>query len=47
MPVRNFEALGEERRREAVAYQPGYDWLPDRFGPPPGIPRARKLELGR
>ena len=46
MSERSFHALDEERQRQAAAYEPGYEWLPDRFGPPPGIPRARKLELG-
>ena len=46
MPDRNFDALDEERRRKAMEYVPGYDWIPGRFGPPPGIRKARKEEFG-
>ena len=46
MPERSYEALDIERRREAIEYVPGYDWVPGKFGPPPGIPKARKDEFG-
>ena len=47
MPERNFDALDLERRKKAVEYVPGYDWVPERFGPPPGIPRDQVEEYGR
>ena len=46
MPERNFEALDIDRRKKAVEYVPGYDWIPEKFGPPPGIAKARKDEFG-
>ena len=46
MAERSFLTFNEERQRQAPTNEPGYEWYPDRFGPPPGIPRARKLELG-
>ena len=42
MPVRDVEASA---KRE-VAYVPGYDWLPGKFGPSPGIAKAHKEEFG-
>ena len=46
MPERNFDALDIDRRKKAIEYVPGYDWVPGKFGPPPGIPKARKDEFG-
>ena len=46
MPVKNFDPLDFDRRRKAVEYVPGYDWIPGKFGPPPGIAKARKDEFG-
>ena len=46
MPERNFDALDIDRRKKAVEYVPGYDWIPGKFGPPPGIAKARKDEFG-
>ena len=34
-------------REKAAKYVPGYDWIPDKFGPPPGIAKARKDEFGK
>ncbi|XP_067946840.1 baculoviral IAP repeat-containing protein 7-like isoform X2 [Watersipora subatra] len=45
MPVSNYDGLNDEQRRSAAAYVPGYDWIPGRFGPPPGIPKERKTEF--
>ncbi|XP_067946852.1 baculoviral IAP repeat-containing protein 7-B-like isoform X2 [Watersipora subatra] len=47
MPVRSFDALDADRRRQAAEYVPGYDWIPGRFGPPPGIPKDRKEQFDR
>ena len=47
MAERGFQVFDEEHQRQAPRNDPGYQWYPDRFGPPPGIPRARKLELGQ
>ncbi|XP_067946835.1 putative inhibitor of apoptosis [Watersipora subatra] len=47
MPERNFDALDGDRRKQAVEYVPGYDWIPGRFGPPPGIPKDRKEQFDR
>ena len=47
MAERAFLTFNEERQRQALTNEPGYEWYPDRFGPPPGIPRARKLKLGQ
>ncbi|XP_067946848.1 baculoviral IAP repeat-containing protein 7-B-like [Watersipora subatra] len=47
MPERNFDALDVDRRRQAAEYVPGYDWIPGRFGPPPGIPKDRKEQFDR
>ena len=46
MAERSFHALDEEHLKQLAEYEPGYEWMPDRFGPPPGIPRARKIALG-
>lgn len=45
MPQRNFDAIDGEDRLAIADYVPGYDWIPGRFGPPPGIPKARKDEF--
>ena len=47
MAERGFQVFDEEHQRQAPRNDPGYQWYPDRFGPPPGIPRARKLKLGQ
>ena len=47
MPERSYEALDIERRREAIEYVPGYDWIPGKFGPPPGIAKPRKDKFGK
>ncbi|XP_067946846.1 baculoviral IAP repeat-containing protein 7-B-like [Watersipora subatra] len=47
MPERNFDALDVDRRRQAAEYVPGYDWIPGRFGPPPGILKERKEQFDR
>ena len=46
MPNRSFEALDTEQREKAANYVPGYDWLPGKFGPPPGIDKDFKDKLG-
>jgi hypothetical protein len=46
MPERNFDALDGDRRRKAAEYVPGYDWIPGKFGPPPGIPKDTKDKFG-
>lgn len=46
MPERNYDAIDGEGRAAIANYVPGYDWIPGRFGPPPGIPKARKEQLG-
>lgn len=47
MPERSFEGLTLADRAIVSTYELGYDWVPDRFGPPPGIPRSKKQELGK
>ena len=47
MPERGFDSLRAEDWRMVKDYQPGYDWIPGRFGPPPGIPKSRKQQLGK
>ena len=46
MAARNCNTQNEKLQNQVATYGPEYGWLLDRFGPPPGIPRARKLELG-
>lgn len=46
MPVSGLESLSETTRSRLPTYTPGYDWVRGRFGPPPGIPRVRKEQLG-
>lgn len=47
MPDRDFEGLTVDQKKIAIDYELGYDWIPGRFGPPPGIPKFRKQELGK
>lgn len=47
MPISGYESMSFDQKRKAQDYEAGYDWIPDRFGPPPGIPRARKEQLGK
>ena len=42
MPDRNFDALYETRLRKSLDHAPGNDWLPEKLGPPPGIPGELK-----
>jgi len=44
MPQQDFD---KEYRLAIADYAPGYDWIPGRFGPPPGIPKARKDKFGK
>lgn len=46
-PERNYDALDNNDRQALVDYVPGYDWIPGRFGPPPGIPKMCKDEFDR
>ena len=45
----NLDAIDFEERQFIVppSYVPGYDWVPGKFGPPPGTPKTRKDQLGR
>jgi len=45
MPERNYDSIDIIGREAIANYVPGYDWMPGRFGPPPGIPKARKEQL--
>ena len=47
MPDINIDAIDVEERQFIASYVPGYDWVPGKFGPPPGIPKTRKDQLGR
>ena len=47
MPEANLMTLTEKQLKDAKKYKLGYDWIPGRFGPPPGIPRQQKDELGK
>ena len=46
MPDINIDAIDVEERQFIASYVPGYDWVPGKFGPPPGIPKTRKEQLG-
>ena len=50
MPDINVDPISRyhvEERQFIPSYVPGYDWVPGNFGPPPGIPKTRKDQLGR
>lgn len=47
MPDRCFNSLTPADIERLKDYEVGYDWVPGRFGPPPGILRARKHQLER
>lgn len=47
MPEKSHEGLTFADRSRLSDYTPGYDWIPGKFGPPPGIPRAKKEQLGK
>ena len=46
MPERDYQSIDPVGREAIANYVPGYDWMPGRFGPPPGIPKGRKEQLG-
>ena len=41
------EVLNELDLERIINYEPGYDWIPNRFGPPPGIAKSKKQKLGK
>lgn len=41
------EVLNELDLEQIINYEPGYDWIPNRFGPPPGIGKSKKQKLGK
>ena len=44
MPTRELKTLDSET---AAEYAVGYDWIPGKFGPPPGIDKLQKDKMGR
>ena len=36
------EVLNELDLEQIINYEPGYGWIPNRFGPPPGIAKSKK-----
>ena len=50
MPDINVDPISRyhvEERQFIASYVPGYDWVPGKFGPPPGTPKTRKDQLRR
>lgn len=46
MPDSSLDSPTSNPYRTDAKYEPGYDWVPGRFGPPPGILKSKKDQLG-
>ena len=46
MPDTDFTHVSEESQKRVKDGLVGYDWIPDRFGPPPGIHKKDMAKIG-
>lgn len=45
-PLRSVIDLTEDDFVKIANYEPGYEWIPQHFGPPPGVHKSIKMRLG-
>lgn len=46
MPLRSLIALTADNHWDIANCEPGYEWIPQHFGPPPGVHKTMKKYLG-
>ena len=46
IPDTDFTQVSEESQKRVKNGLVGYDWVPDRFGPPPGIHKKDMAKIG-
>ena len=47
MPTADYTDVRDEDFNILTTGNVGYDWIPNRFGPPPGISRTEMSKIGK